>query len=73
MVNQGMNDWWFCYNRSILQTPKNLKKLYALQGSRRRVDKNANLFELQKNTLLLAWHLWNIFSIVATPDQQPST
>ena len=73
MVNQRMNDWWLRYNRSILQPPKNLEKLYAPQGSRKKVDKNANSFELRKNTLLYAWHLWNIFGIVAILDQQPST
>jgi hypothetical protein len=28
------NDWWFYYDHSILQPPKNLEKLYAPQGSR---------------------------------------
>ena len=52
MVNQRMDDWWFYYNRSILQPPKNLEKLYASQGSRKKEDKNADLFKLRKNTLL---------------------
>jgi hypothetical protein len=30
MVNQRANNLWFCYNRSILQPPKNLEKLKAL-------------------------------------------
>jgi hypothetical protein len=34
MVNQRTNDWWFYYNRSILQPPKYMETLYAPHVSR---------------------------------------
>ena len=72
MVNQGMNDWWFCYNRSILQPSKNLKS-YTPHKDQGKGWIKCQLISIVEEYFVIGIALVNCIGIVATPHQQPST